>query len=96
MLKALLNPLTNIIAPVWTRIAAIGVSIAFVLATLAAAYWRIRKDAIREVEAEQTRARLDAVRRRKALEDDVQVSPDADLDRRADRWGVRDTPKNNR
>jgi len=86
----ILSGATGLLLPVWSRLVVYAAAAGGVLASLAVVYWRIRRDAIKEVEARQTRARLDAVRRRKVLEDETQALPTGDLARRVDRWVMRD------
>lgn len=78
--------LVNLFGGAWTKITAIATAIAAAALALAAAYFRIRRDAIKDMEAEQTRARFEAIQKRKALEDETKALPTPDLDADVGRW----------
>lgn len=56
------------------------------VAAVAVAYWRVREDGKNAARLEQERARADAMRQRKDVDDDVSQMGSTDLDREYDKW----------
>lgn len=70
----------------WTKIKlGLGIAGAFVVA-LGIAVLKGRAEGIKTLEAEQQRRRLDAMKDRKEVDDEVQNLGSNDVDQRFDRW----------
>ena len=54
--------------------------------TLVAAYWRIREDGKNSVRAEQERQRIESLKKRKEIDDEVDQMGATDLDSNYTRW----------
>lgn len=63
----------------------LGIAGAFVVA-LFLAFWRGRAAGIQHIEAEQTRHRLESMRQRKEIDDEVDRLGGDDVDSRLNRW----------
>lgn len=71
---------------IWTKIKGWAALAGVALLAIGVAFWKGRAEGKRLIEAEQARRRLEAVKQRKDVEDEVDQLGHADLDTAYKRW----------